>query len=168
MADPYLGEIRPVGFNFAPVGWAFCDGSLLAISQNDALFNLLGTTYGGDGQNTFALPDLRSRVPVGAGSGPGLSSVQLGQLWGSEEVTLTSSQIPAHNHALQVSTKSATSRSAAGKYPGKSARKVYDTSVSGSTPANSSHTGSSLPHTNVQPVLVINYIIAVEGIFPSP
>src|SRR5215831_204073 len=98
MADPFLGEIRMVGFNFAPVGWAFCNGTLVPISQNDALFALIGTTYGGDGQNTFALPNLQSRVPIHQGTGPGLSNYVIGQLAGSESVTLTVSQIPAHTH----------------------------------------------------------------------
>src|SRR5512145_236700 len=108
MSDPFLGEIKMVGFNYAPYGWAFCNGQILSIAQNTALFSLLGTTYGGDGQTTFALPDLRGRTPIGAGQGPGLPSYMLGEVVGSPTTTLLNSQMPAHNHRVNASQASDT------------------------------------------------------------
>jgi microcystin-dependent protein len=169
MSEPFLGEIAIFGFNFAPRGWAMCNGQILPISQNTALFSLLGTTYGGNGQTTFALPDLRSRVPVHEGQGPGLSSYDLGQTGGSENVTLTTPQLPLHTHGFTVNASSAaTSKSPAGNNPA-----AFGTVAYGSTadlqmgPDTTSPTGDSAPHNNVQPYLTLNFCIALEGIFPS-
>ncbi len=171
MADPFLGEIKLVPYNFAPLGWAFCHGQLLAISQNTALFSLLGTTYGGNGQTTFALPDLRGRAVVHTGQGPGLSPYDLGEMSGVENVTLTTSEMPAHSHAMQVSDQAATLATVSGNYPGVgtgSVGNVYGTAPNGSMPANAvSPTGGAIPHNNRQPYLTMNYIIALQGIFPQ-
>ncbi len=165
--DPFVGEIRLFAGDFAPRGWAFCQGQLLPISQNTALFSLLGTTYGGDGRTTFALPDLRGRVPVGFGQGPGLSNYSLGQKSGAETVTLNPSQIPSHLHAVENLSELPYKSSPADK----SDSKVLVTgSTAGSTGVNTVKTGSaggSQPHSIVQPVLGMNYIIALQGIFPS-
>lgn len=163
------------GGNFAPLNFAFCDGSLLPISENDALFALIGTTYGGDGQTTFALPDLRGRVPIGQGTGPGLSSFVIGQAAGVEQVTLLSTQMPGHTHALMASgiTGTVASPSGAALANGSAANtNVYRTSTDftgavtlhGSTVAPS---GGSQPHENMQPFLATNFIISLFGIFPS-
>lgn len=165
MSQPYVGEIRMFAGNFAPVGWNFCDGSILAISENETLFNLIGTTYGGDGQTTFALPDLRSRVPVHVG--PGFA---LAQAAGAETVTLTTSQIPAHSHVAQ-------GFNAAGNQPGpgngvwasSSPATYYGTGAPSVTfdPAAIGSSGGSQPHDNMIPFLVINFIISLFGVFPS-
>lgn len=178
--EPFIAQIVMFGGNFAPRGWAFCDGQLLPISQNTALFSLLGTTYGGDGRTTFALPDLRGRVPMHAGQGPGLTHRQLGERVGSEQVTLSLLQIPAHNHTLFASPNNGTDPSPINNFIGKHQVTIDRTNtVNGNsfTPVASglgsmngssiSNTGGSQPHTNVQPTLVINYIIALVGIFPS-
>jgi microcystin-dependent protein len=167
--DPYLGEIRPVGFNFAPQGWAFCAGQILSIAQNTALFSLLGTNYGGNGTTTFALPDLRGRVPVGTGQGPGLSTYDLGESSGTETHTLILSEIPPHKHSLQVDTNNAAFETPAGHYPAVSARKVYGTGTPTSTlPLTGVGIGGGdLPHNNMQPYLTVNYIIALQGIYPT-
>jgi microcystin-dependent protein len=166
MADPFLGEISPVAFPFAPKGWALCDGQLMQIQQNQALFSLLGTTYGGDGIRTFALPDLRGRVSVH--SGP---NYPLGATGGVEGVTLNSNQIPAHSHAPVCSTQAGTSGEPASQvWAGTSGEKLYQT---GSSPNGSMATGlitpggSSQPHTNLQPFEVVNFIVALVGVFPS-
>jgi microcystin-dependent protein len=169
MATPFIGEIRMFGGNFAIQGWAFCDGSLLAISEYDTLFNLIGTTYGGDGQETFALPDLRGRAPVHMGQSAGTSSFVLGQQAGTESVTLTTQQIPAHTHVPQASTNGG-SDSPSGNVWGNSATgKPY-----GPVPTNAAlnaasvqSSGGSQPHDNMQPYLVVNYIISLFGIYPS-
>ena len=161
-ASPFIAEIILFAGNFAPRGWAFCNGQLLSISQNTALFSLLGTTYGGNGQTTFALPDLRSRVPVHPGQGPGLSSYQLGQSGGAETVTLGVNQLPAHTHAATsppVDTAATSNRPTSGMAPARGGAYAPGPSV-GST-------GGSQPHTNLQPHLALNYIIATQGIFPS-
>lgn len=171
MAQPYIGEIRLFAGNFAPVGWAFCDGSILPISQNEALFNLIGTTYGGDGQSTFALPDMRGRVPVHQGQGPGLSLHVIGELAGSEQVTLIPSQLPSHNHVLNATTTAASSASGVtGSLTGTAAT----TNFYGSTPGGGAlapqalaNTGGSQPHNNMAPFLGLSFIIALFGIFPS-
>lgn len=167
MSDPFLGEIRIFGFNFAPRGWAFCNGQLLSISQNAALFSLLGTTYGGDGQTTFALPNLQSRVPIHFGQGPGLSNYTLGESAGTETVTLTQNQIAAHSHLVNASNGDpSTTRPANGLPSGGGA---YAASSDGSTmsPGMVANAGGSQPHTNIQPYLVLNFCIALQGIFPS-
>lgn len=169
-ADPFLGEIRIFAGNFAPQGWAFCDGQLLAISQNQALFSLLGTTYGGDGQTTFALPDLRGRVPMNAGSGPGLTPRSLGQTGGQEQVTLNVSQIPAHTHQARASSEAPDTNSPEDAVPAQKARTYLyntgDSDVNMGTTAISS-TGGSQAHDNMQPYLCLNYIIALQGLYPS-
>lgn len=165
MADNFIGEIRPFGFNFAPRGWALCAGQILPISQNTALFSLLGTMYGGDGRTTFALPNLMGRVPVGQGQGPGLSPIEMGEAFGQEFVTLLSSEIPNHGHTVVAGDSAATSVNPAGKYPAISTRPIY---ANGSkTPlASLAPTGQGTGHNNMQPFLAINYCIALTGIFP--
>jgi len=172
MAEAFLGEIRMFGGNFAPRGWAFCAGQLLPIAQNSALFALLGTTYGGNGQTTFALPDLRGRVPVSFGQGPGLSNYAQGQQGGTEYVTLTSGQIAAHTHPFTPPSSSSSQNSTAtdpvGACPGVSGTPLYSASTDGTMLAgNTGAAGGSQPHANVQPFLCVNFIIALEGIFPS-
>jgi microcystin-dependent protein len=173
MSDPFIGEIRMFGGNFAPVGWAFCDGSLLAISQNDALFTLIGTTYGGDGQSTFALPDLRGRLPIHMGTGPGLPNYAIGQAAGSETVTLNADQIPTHHHAFAATPNLGTdadptnhtfARITVGDlYSSDTAQPL----VAMSPAAVGMSNGGSQPHNNVMPFLCINFIISLFGIFPS-
>lgn len=171
MAQPYVGEIRMFAGNFAPAGWEFCSGQLLSISENETLFQLIGTTYGGDGQSTFALPDLRGRVPNHQGQGPGLSNYVLSQLGGVEEVTLTVSQIPSHTHPMLAS-----SIGAAGANPQNSVFAattgfdLYFPDPDGGNFATNaiSIVGGSQPHTNFQPYLCVNFIISLFGIFPSP
>ena len=165
MSTPFLGMIATYGFNFAPRGWAMCNGQILSIAQNTALFSLLGTTYGGNGQTTFALPDLRSRVPVHMGQGPGLSSYALGQTGGEETVTLTASQMPSHSHGAQASS-TFTSKNPTGRYPsgGGAYGDTADTSLNAAEIASS---GGNQPHDNLQPYLTLNTCIALQGIFPS-
>ncbi len=169
MSLPYIGEIRMVGFNFAPVGWASCDGQLVAISQNDTLFTLIGTTYGGDGQNTFALPNLSGRIPIHMGSGPGLSTRNIGEISGSEAVTLTASQIAAHAHTpMAQSANGALNTPQNGVWAGASSS-VY-TSAAPNMPMRNSligMAGGSQPHDNMMPFLAVNFIISLFGIFPT-
>ena len=174
MSTPFIGQITMFGGNFAPRGWALCDGQLLPINSYSALFSILGTTYGGDGRTTFALPDLRGRVAVHPGSGPGLSAYRLGQKGGVETVTLTTSEIPAHSHALNINssngnTSNGTDAVIAGY--GTSAPPVGNFTNAGanSTASSSSiaNAGGSQGHSNVQPFGCVEFIIALEGIFPS-
>jgi len=170
MSEPFVGEIRMFAGNFAPRGWAFCDGQLLAISQNDALFSLLGTIYGGDGRTTFGLPDVRGRIPLHAGTGPGLSQRRLGSKSGNENVTLTANQLPSHTHTLNASSSTANSATAAGKSLAK--LPAGDLYRSGTAEHNLSsnaiaNTGGNQHHTNLMPSLCVNYIIALFGIYPS-
>ncbi len=171
MDSPFLGMIAMFGFNFAPRGWAFCNGQILPIAQNTALFSLLGTTYGGNGQTTFALPDLRGRVPIGQFQGPGLSDYTLGQVAGSETVTLLSTQIPAHTHTLNGITQAGTSAVPTGNLPANTGALDKEYGIPGTlTPMNAQaigSTGGNQPHSNMQPYLAINYCIALQGIFPS-
>ncbi len=176
MAEPFIGQIMLFGGNFEPRGWAFCNGQLLSIAQNTALFSILGTTYGGNGQTTFALPDLRGRAAVGFGQGPGLSNYDLGQSTGSETVTLTVGQMPAHSHLVAANAASASvlSPSGADLAQGDANRAPVNTySTPPMTapvtldPATVQPSGVSQPHANIQPVLALTYIIALEGIFPS-
>jgi len=164
MGQPYVGEIRLVGFNFAPVGWMFCDGSVLAISGNETLFNLIGTTYGGDGQSTFALPDLRGRIPIHQGSG-----FVIGQISGSETVTLTVNQIPAHTHAPLAASTGGTSDFPAGNvWANWTGSQYSDLGITGQMNSGVlNNIGGSQPHDNMMPFLTINYIISLFGIFPS-
>ena len=166
MAQPYVGEIRMFAGNFAPVGWMFCAGQRLPISENETLFQLIGTTYGGDGQSTFALPDLRGRLPLHQGNG-----FILAETGGAEEITLTVNQVPAHTHPLLASSNSAVDANPTGRVLGETrAADLYledapNVNLSGSAigPA-----GGSQPHTNLQPFLCVNFIISLFGIFPSP
>jgi len=172
MSSPYIGEIRMFGGNFAPAGWALCQGQLLPISEYDALFNLIGTTYGGDGQSTFALPNLASRVPIHQGNGPDGLSFTIGQLGGTEQETLTVQQIPNHTHALNVSTQTGTDSNPNGKVldqpPGVIQLYIEEAPDGQMAPGVISPSGGSQPHENSQPFLCINFIIALFGIFPSP
>lgn len=172
MADPFIGELKLVPYNFAPRGWAFCDGQLLAISQNDALFALIGTTYGGDGRTTFGLPDLRGRVAIHSGQGPGLANYSQGEQGGSEGVALTVGQLPEHSHALGVATPIGDLTTSPGNVPATSPMALgYAYGELGpvtTMPAGTlENTGGAGPHDNMQPSLVLNYVIALEGIFPS-
>ena len=166
MAQPYVGEVRMFAGNFAPAGWMFCEGQLLPISENETLFQLIGTTYGGDGESTFALPDLRGRIPIHQGGG-----FILAETGGAEEVTLTTNQIPAHSHSLLASTDVAQDTSPDGKVVGQSAgplmylQDVPDTNMSSLAVTA---VGGSQPHTNFQPYLCVDFIISLFGIFPSP
>ncbi len=180
MSQPFLGELRQVGFGFAMRGWALCNGQLLAIQQNAALFSLLGTQYGGNGTTTFGLPDLRGRVPLCFGQGPGLSNYPIGQSIGTETVTLLSTQIPQHTHILAGDTTIAATSNASTPAAGNSlgagigapsfAVNIYGT-AGGATapqaPANIGNFGGSQGHQNMQPYLVLNWLIALQGIFPS-
>lgn len=166
MAQPYVGEIRMFAGNFAPAGWRFCEGQLLPISENETLFNLIGTTYGGDGQSTFALPDLRGRLPIHQGNG-----FILAETGGAEEITLTVQQIPAHTHPVLASTAPASSNSPVGNVAAApTAINLYieDNANSSLSPLAVSAIGGSQPHTNLQPYLCVNFIISLFGIFPSP
>jgi microcystin-dependent protein len=170
--EPFIGQIQMVGFGFAPQGWATCDGQLLSISQNTALFSLLGTTYGGDGVTTFALPDLRGRAPIHQGQGPGLTSRSLGEQDGAETVTLISNQIPAHPHTVNAvsGAGNAAAPAAANVWAASSARdNQYSNAPPNTTlsPAAIGGGGAGQPHENMPPTLCVNFIIALEGIFPS-
>jgi len=167
MSEPFLAQIMMFGGNFAPRGWAFCSGQILPIAQNTALFSLLGTTYGGNGQTTFALPDLRGRVPMHPGQGPGLASYDLGQVGGAESATLTVNNLPTHNHLAASSQAAATGSRPSGAVP--SAGGSYAASGDGCTlnPAFIQNTGGNQPFDQHQPYLCVNFIIALEGIFPS-
>ena len=162
MSEPFIGEVRAVGFNFAMKGWAFCNGQLLSITQNQALFAILGTTYGGDGITTFCLPDLRGRTPVGTGNG-----TQFGEVGGEATHTLLPTEIPAHNHWLSASSADGAA-DAANRVP--AAAKMYVAPGGALTPMDTSMlapAGSSQPHSNMQPYLAVNFVIALTGIFPS-
>jgi microcystin-dependent protein len=169
MAQPYIGEIRMFAGNFAPAGWMFCDGQPIPISQNDALFILIGTTYGGDGEQTFNLPNLQSRVPIHMGNGPGGITYQLGEMAGTEQETLSANQIPIHTHALLGSTAGATAGNPTGQVLAQSGQVQYmiESDPNLSMNANSiTPQGGSQPHENCQPFLCINYIISLFGLFP--
>lgn len=167
MSTPFIGTIMAFGFNFPPVGWVLCDGSLLPISQYDALYALIGTTYGGDGVNTFGVPDLRGRSPLSMGQGPGLSNYVQGQLSGTESVTLLPSQMPAHTHTLMATTAPASTNNPNGAVL--ATAEVWtdiapDSNMLGTAV---SLVGGNQPHENRQPFLVVNFCMATEGIFPS-
>ncbi|WP_412972584.1 phage tail protein [Glaciecola sp. MF2-115] len=167
---PLIGEVRFVAFNFAPRGWAKCDGQLLPIAQNNALFSILGTTYGGDGRTTFGLPDMRGRTPVHEGSSPGLLNYSLGQKSGQENATLNASHVPQHSHDLTASTSSARTSSASGNVLARtrSNLKVYDSSASNVTlDSETVSTSGTSSVINMQPSLTLNCIIALTGIYPS-
>jgi microcystin-dependent protein len=178
LSNPFIGEIRMFGGNFAPAGWAFCNGSLQSIANNDALFALIGTTYGGDGQNTFALPDLRGRVAVHQFQGPGLQNYVIGQQGGAESVTLLATQIPGHTHSAVTSTSP-------GQVPAPAATAILSDTGPDAAPAVPTYipfdgtnqvtlatatvgaSGGNQPHANIQPTLAINYIISLFGVFPA-
>jgi microcystin-dependent protein len=173
MSDPFVAEIRIFPFNFAPTGWAFCDGQILPISQNTALFSLLGTTYGGDGKSTFALPDMQGNAPMHPGQGQGLSLRDLGEMSGSEAVTLLTSEIPVHTHSMMAQNQPA-------QLPGPGADRTFARSSGGfaykASPYNQivalslntlAPAGGDLPHNNMQPYLTLNFCIALQGIFPA-
>ena len=165
MAQPYVGEIRMFGGNFAPAGWMFCEGQLLPISENETLFNLIGTTYGGDGQSTFALPDLRGRLPLHQGNG-----FVLAETGGAEQITLTVNQIPAHSHALLASTSVANDSNAQSNVAAQPSTFFPYLNVPSAVdmaPQAIGPTGGSQPHTNFQPYLCVDFIISLFGIFPS-
>jgi len=174
MSEPFTGEIRMFGFNFAPRSWAFCDGQLISISQNSALFSLLGTVYGGDGRTTFALPEMRGRVPMHLGSGPALSPRQIGQRSGQEGVTLTPAEMPAHSHTAQMK---AESRPANATDPNNAILAAGPTAYRANTPAEDvnmdanaiavANTGGNQPHNNMMPYAVVNFCISLFGIYPS-
>lgn len=166
MAQPYVGEIRMFAGNFAPAGWMFCEGQLLPISENETLFQLIGTTYGGDGQSTFALPDLRGRLPLHQGNG-----FILAETGGAEDITLTVSQVPAHSHPLLASGGIASAPTPGGYVPARvTAGDLYEIGSADLTMAAAAvgSTGGSQPHTNMQPYLCVSFIISLFGIFPSP
>ncbi|MDX2282451.1 MAG: tail fiber protein [Saprospiraceae bacterium] len=170
MTDPFVAEIRIFPFNFAPQGWAFCNGQILPISQNTALFSLLGTTYGGNGLNTFALPDLQGKAPMHPGQGPGLSLHDLGEEGGSETVSLLITEIPAHTHALKAATDPGDTNLPAGNALSRSSgAAIYNAAT---TPVVAmginalSIAGNDLPHNNMQPYLTVNFCIALQGIYP--
>jgi microcystin-dependent protein len=168
MADPYLGEIRLVPFNFAPVGWLFCNGELLPISDYNDLFQLIGTTYGGNGTTNFALPNMQSRVPIHQGTGGGSTYIP-GQEGGVESVTLTTEEIPPHTHALMASSANGTTQAPVGHVPAATARRDLYSSSSGnaSLSASSVSVVGGESHENRQPYLVLNFIICVAGVYPT-
>ncbi|MEX1033826.1 MAG: tail fiber protein [Cellvibrionaceae bacterium] len=173
MSDPFIGEIRMFAGNYAPESWALCDGSLLSIAAHDALFSLIGTTYGGDGQSNFALPDLRGRLPMGQGTGPSLTPRTMGEHFGTETVTLTERELPAHNHVFTATTTAATGANPDGNLfadTGNDTLYVPDPpspdlkTMNAKTVANA---GTSQPHDNIMPSVAMNYIICLNGIYPS-
>jgi microcystin-dependent protein len=179
MSQPFVAEIRIFAFNFAPKGWAFCAGQILPLSQNTALFSLLGTTYGGDGKSNFALPNLQGSVPIEQGQGPGLSLYDLGQQGGSENVTLLQTELPGHNHTLVATTTVGTTQTAngsqlargmTGNKQNSNIAKIYSPNANLATKALGVNamgfTGSSFPHNNMMPYLTLNFCIALQGVFP--
>ena len=170
MADPFVAEIRMFGFYFAPTGWAQCNGQLMPLSQNTALFSLLGTIYGGDGKSTFALPDLQARAVMHPGQGPGLSNHDLGEMGGSEYVTLLTPEIPVHTHSASASASDSLTR-----LPGDNMPAVgigvgmygAPNNLTSMSPSAVAPAGSSLPHNNMQPYLTVNYCIALQGVYPQ-
>ncbi len=171
MADPFVAEIRIFPFNFAPKGWAWCDGQLLPLSQNTALFSLLGTTYGGNGKSNFALPDLQGRAPMHPGQGPGLSLHDLGEVGGSETVTLLESEIPGHSHGLRGSIENAEQGSLTQGVTLSRTRNgsLYQTGAGNQVQMNAgmlAPTGGGAPHNNMQPYLTFYFCIALQGVFP--
>jgi microcystin-dependent protein len=172
MADPFVAEIRIFPFNFAPKGWAFCDGQLLPLSQNTALFSLLGTTYGGDGKSNFALPDMQGNAPMHPGQGPGLSLHDLGETGGTQSVTLLESEMPLHPHTLMASVENATQGTLTNNVTLESSVKgsLYQSNVNANLVQMNFQAlgpaGGSLPHNNMQPFLTLNFCIALQGVFP--
>ena len=171
MAQPYVGEIRMFGGNFAPAGWELCNGQLLPISENETLFQLIGTTYGGDGESVFAVPDLQGRIPIHQGQGPGLSNRTVGEMAGVESVTLTTQQMPVHNHALIASLNLGVEKNPGNQMLAAGTNVQFFRAIAPSAnmaPTVIGPAGGSQPHENVMPYLCINFIISLFGIFPSP
>lgn len=176
MADPFIGEIRPFAFSFAPAGWAICAGQILPISQNPALFSIIGTRFGGDGKTTFQLPNLQGRTELGSGPGPGLTPRGVGEVVGSMTATLNSTQLPAHSHAVTVQNGNGTATTPAGHYWGKGVSagsrpmpvKTYSSLAADGAMAPNliADTGDGQPHDNAQPCLVVNFCICLQGDFP--
>jgi len=167
MSSPFVAEIRMFGFNFPPTGWAFCNGQLLPLSQNTALFSLLGTTYGGDGKSTFALPDLQGNVPLHPGQGQGLSLYDLGQAGGSSTVTLLTSEIPLHSHSFTATEEIVNENNVTNNFFGAGeSRYAPAANVTQMAPQALPPAGGSLPHNNLMPYLVVNFCIALQGVFP--
>lgn len=167
--DPFVGEIRMLAFEFAPTGWALCNGQILPITQNTALFSLLGTTYGGDGRTTFGLPDLQGVAPMHPGQGPGLSTRTLGERGGSQTVTLQTAEIPSHNHSQPVSSLEGTSASPEGRsWAGAGVETPFSAATSPAVAMGPmlAPAGAGLPHNNMQPYLTLNFCIALQGIYP--
>ena len=170
MADPFVSEIRIFGFNYPPKGWAFCDGQPKPISQNTALFSLLGTYFGGDGKTTFALPNLDGSVPIGQGQGGGLSDYSIGEVGGTPSVSLLQSEMPAHNHNLQVAAGLASERQPQNQtFAQGDGVNFYDTQspTTSMSPQTLSVMGNSQPHNNMQPYVTMNFCIAMQGVFPA-
>ncbi len=168
MTTPYIGEIKLFAGNFAPLDWAFCDGSILSIAEHDTLFSLIGTTYGGDGQITFALPDLRGRVPVHRGTGAGLPTVQPGEMSGTETVPLTQQQMPVHTHAFIAAAAGTRQNSPAGNlFAGGGPELFANGTLPATTAAGLPFAGSGQPHDNMAPFVAVNFIIALYGIYPT-
>ena len=175
MSNAFIGQVVLFAGNFAPRNWAFCNGQIMSINQNTALFSILGTTYGGNGQTTFALPDLRGRVPVSAGQGPGLSNYVLGEMIGTENVTLTINQMPTHTHFVNANAATGNAGSPSGAIwaegAGRPPPSTYTTGAPGSPVTMSSSAlqpvGGNQPHPVLQPLLALNYIICLQGIFPT-
>ena len=173
MTEPFLGEIRIFAGNFAPEGWAFCNGQILSISQNSALYSIIGITYGGDGRSTFALPNLQGRIPVNFGQGAGLSNRSLGLSYGSETVTLAANQMPSHGHSATIKGANAGTTNQPqdnlfGKVPRTNMYSTPDAALSNMAEGSISlqNAGGSLPHNNMQPYLTLNFIIAIIGLYP--
>lgn len=169
MSDSFIGQLMLVPFEFAPEGWAFCHGQLLPIAENDALFNLIRTAYGGDGVSTFGVPDLRGRTTIGAGQGPGLANYAMGQKGGVETVTLTPNQLPSHMHALSASKGGATSPFPAGNAPALSVANVFHPGAPSAASMSASACGpmgGGQTHNNMQPYMVLSWIISLSGVFP--
>lgn len=169
MADPFVAEIRIFPFNFAPKGWAWCDGQLLPLSQNTALFSLLGTTYGGNGESNFALPDLQGKAPMHPGQGPGLSLHRLGEMGGSEKVTLLESEIPSHNHLVNSSDQPADSNNPNGNAFATADNPIYSDTGNANVilnPRTLAPAGGGMPHNNMMPYLTFYFNIALQGVFP--
>jgi microcystin-dependent protein len=169
VSQPFIGEIRMFGGNFAPAGWVFCQGQLMPIAENDALFTLIGTTYGGDGQETFGIPDLQGRVPIHAGTQGGITYIQ-GEMAGTETVTLTTQQLPTHNHPLLASLNNAGANVVTGNLTGQVGATQLYREVPAASPLNAAavtQVGGSQPHENMQPYLAISYILSLFGIFPT-
>lgn len=169
MGSPFVGELRLVGFNFAPIGWAQCQGQLVGIAENETLFNVIGTTYGGNGVNTYALPDLRSRIPVHMGTGASGTTYVIGEMGGVETVTLTTSQYPSHTHPAQANSKALGSVNSPNNNILSTGQNIYRNQTPSVNMADGmlSNDGGSQPHNNLQPYLALNWIISLLGIFPS-